>query len=216
MKNLLTTKRRLEVSFTVASKTFLVLSRVTRCFVLTRIRNASIHSLCENKLKYQISFLNYFASGWLDRYIMIWRIMQILEAVIHLSLVILLPNLRLQCNNQLLIVIKTEVSSNSTYCLHSQGVDNPLDRYNERNPRLWRMCHHSCKDWVCSDQMVLQLDRVHKRKCYFQSGSWQTASQQARHVKRAIGKNEVKTINKTANLQIRSWALVKFNFTYWG
>ena len=193
MKNLLTTKRRLEVSFTVASKTFLVLSRVTRCFVLTRIRNARIHSLCENKQKYQISFLNHFASGWLDRYIMIWRIMQILEAVIHLSLVILLPNLRLQCNNQLLIVIKTEVSSNSTYCLHSQGVDNPLDRYNERNSRLWRMCHHSCKDWVCSDQMVLQLDRVHKRKCYFQSGSWQTASQQARHVKRAIGKNEVKT-----------------------
>ena len=192
MKNILTTKRRLEVSFTVASKTFLVLSRLTRCFVLTRIRNARIHSLCENKLKYQISFLNHFASGWLDRYIMIWRIMQILEAVIHLSLVILLPNLRLQCNNQLLIVIKTEVSSNSTYCLHSQGVDNPLDRYNERNPRLWRMCHHSCKDWVCSDQMVLQLDRVHKRKCYFQSGSWQTASQQARHVKRAMGKNEVK------------------------
>ena len=164
MKNLLTTKRRLEVSFTVASKTFLVLSRLTRCFVLTRIRNARIHSLCENKLKYQISFLNHFASGWLDRYIMIWRIMQILEAVIHLSLVILLPNLRLQCNNQLLIVIKTEVSSNSTYCLHSQGVDNPLDRYNERNPRLWRMCHHSCKDWVCSDQMVLQLDRVRKRR----------------------------------------------------
>ena len=50
MKNLLTTKRRLEVSFTVASKTFLVVTRLTCCFVLTRIRNARIHSLCENKL----------------------------------------------------------------------------------------------------------------------------------------------------------------------
>ena len=113
---------------------------------------------------FRVAKQNHCASGWLDRYIMIWRIMQILEAGIHLGLVILLPNLHLQCNNWLLTVIKTEVSSNSTYCLHSQGVDNPLDRYNERNPRLWRMCHHSCKDWVCSDQMVLQLDRVRERR----------------------------------------------------
>ena len=63
---MLTTKRRLEASFTVASKTFLVLSRLTCCFVLTRIRNARIHSLCENKLKYQISFLNHFPSGSLN------------------------------------------------------------------------------------------------------------------------------------------------------
>ena len=67
VKNLLTTKRRLEVSFTVASKTFLVVTRLTCCFVLTRIRNARIHSLCENKLIEDITRwredMNLFSSG---------------------------------------------------------------------------------------------------------------------------------------------------------